>query len=74
MVKTEKFLKVGTENLYTPHFQKAKPEQPKLWQTVRVTSKLFMDPTNVIPSDPQVWLLALKWCKIGIFRYSVIYC
>ena len=26
-----------------------------------------MDPTNVIASDPQVWLLALIWCKIGIF-------
>ena len=34
-----------------------------------ITSKLLMDPTNVIASDPQVWLLALMSCKSGIFRY-----
>ena len=62
-----KFLQVGTKNLYTPNFWKAKPEQPRLCNTVRVTSKLPMDPTNVIASDLQVWLLALIWCKIGFF-------
>ena len=44
-----KFLQVGTENLYNPPvFGRQNPSNPRLWQTVRVTSKLLMDPTNVI--------------------------
>ena len=76
MVKTENFYKLGTEICTTPPpiFKRQNPSNPRLWQTVRVTSKLLMDPMNVITSDPQVWLLALIWCKIGIFRYFVIYC
>ena len=62
------------KSVHPPHFGKGKHEQLGLMTQVRVTSKLFMDPTNVIPSDPQVWLLALKLCKSGIFRYFVIYC
>ena len=70
-----------------PIYWKKNQRNPRLRQTARVTSKLLMDPTNVImdptnvmdpmnviASDPQVWLLALKWCKIGVFWYFVIYC
>ena len=39
----------------------------KLWHTVRVTSKQIIDPTNIITSDQQSWLIALIWCKIGFF-------
>ena len=62
---------VETKNIYKwdrkfvhppPEFGKRKLEQPKLQYTVRVTSKLITDPTKVIASNPQVWLLALIWC------------
>ena len=58
MVKTETFYKLGPK-LCTPpppHFGKGKPEQPRLQQTARVTTKLPTDPTKVIASNPQVWL------------------
>ena len=73
--QNSKILQAGTEDLYIlpPIFRRQNPSNPRLWHTVRVTSKLLMDPTNVIASDPQVWLLALIWCKIGIFRYFAIY-
>ena len=56
MVKTENFYKLGP---------KICPPPPRFWEgktraTRRyVTSKLLMDLTKVIASDPQVWLLAL---------------
>ena len=52
-----------------PIFGRENLGKPSLWHTVRATSKLLMDPTSVIASDPQVWLLAIICCKIGIFRY-----
>ena len=80
-VKTQKWskLKILTSwdrKSVQPHpiFGRQNPSNPRLWHTVRVTSELIMDPTNVIAWDPQVWLLALIWCKICIFRYFVIYC
>ena len=79
MVETEKFYKLGPKICTPPDFVNEKPEQHEvmaddyLYATLRVTSTLLMIPTNAIASDPQVWLLALIWCKIGIFRYFVIY-
>ena len=61
MFKTEKYYKLGPKICTPPILGRQNPSNPRLWQTVRVTSKLFMDPTNIIASDPQVWLLALKW-------------
>ena len=74
MVKTEIFFQVGTEILYTPFFGMENLSNTRLWHTVRDTSKLLMDPTNVIASDPQAWQLALLLRKSGIFGYFVIYC
>ena len=68
MVKTENFYKLGPKICTSPIFLRQKPSEPRLRHMVRVTSKLLMDPTNGIASDPQVWLLAPIWCKIGIFR------
>ena len=69
-----KILQIWTENLYIPPILGwQNPSNQRLWHTVRVTSKLSMDPTNVIASYPQVWLLALIWCKIGIFRYFLLF-
>ena len=69
IVKTESFYKLGPKICTTPPpiFGRKNLSNPKLWHTVMVTSKLLMDTTNVIASDPQVWLLALIWCQIGIF-------
>ena len=64
MVETENFHKLrlqscplpptlGTENL--------SDQWPK--PLVKVTSKLFMDPTNAFASDPNVWLLTHFWCE-----------
>ena len=64
MVKTEKFYNLGPKTCPPPPILGMQnPSNPRLWQTVRVTSKLLMYPTNVIASDPQVCLLALIWCK-----------
>ena len=74
MLKTGNAYKLGPKICPPPPILgRQNPSKPRLWQTVRVSSKLLMDPTNVIASDPQVWLLALIWCKIGNFRYFVIY-
>ena len=67
MVKTENFVQFGTEILNKPDFSKGKTEHPRLWHVVRVTSRLLMDQNDAIASDPQVGLLALIWCEIGIF-------
>ena len=76
MVKTENFYKLGPKicTFPTHFFGRQNLSNPRLLHTVRVNSKLLIDTTNVIASDPQVWLLALIWCKIGFFRYFVIYC
>ena len=74
MVKTENFYNLGPKFCTPPIFGRENLSNPRLWHMVRVTSKLLMDPTDVIAADPEVWLLALIWCKIGIFRYFVIYC
>ena len=39
----------------------------RFWHTVRVTPKQSMDPTNIIASYLQVWLLTLIWCTKCIF-------
>ena len=40
---------------------------PSLRHTVKVISRLLMDPTTFLAIHPQVQLLGLIWCKIGIF-------
>ena len=67
MVKTEKFYKLGTKICTPPNLGRENLSTPKLWHVVSVTSKLFMVSTNVLESDPHVWLLALILRKIGIF-------
>ena len=60
IVKTKNFNKLGPKlctPLPPPIFGRGNLSNPRLWHKVRVTSKLFMDPTNVIASDPQLWLL-----------------
>ena len=52
--------------VHPPLFGRENLSNPRLSHTVRIISKLLMDPTNVIASDPQVWLLAL-WCKFVFF-------
>ena len=65
MVKTENLYKLGTKFLYNSQFLEGKTWATQMsWHTFKVTSELIIDPTNVIASDPQVWLLALKGCKI----------
>ena len=41
--------------------------KPRLYHTVRVTSKLFMEPTIFIASAPQLWLCAVIWGKKCFF-------
>ena len=41
---------------------------------LRASSKLFMEPWNVIAPNPQMWLLALLWCKKCMFWLFVFYC
>ena len=67
-VKTQKWsdLKIFTswdQNFVQPPppiFGREKLSNPRLWHPFRVISKLLMDPTNVIASDPQLWLLAIR--------------
>ena len=68
MVQTENFYKlrpkICTKSPHPPPtFERQIPSNLRSWHMVRVTSKLLMDPTNAIASDPQVWLLPLIWCK-----------
>ena len=58
----------------SPNLGREKLSHPRLWHTVRLTSKLLMQPTSVLASDPQAWLFTLNWCKKCIFWYFVIYC
>ena len=53
--------------VHPPIFGRENLSNPRLWRTVRVTSKLLLDHAKAIAADPQVWLLALIWCKFGIF-------
>ena len=77
MVKTEDFYNLGLKLCTTPPppaFGRESLSNPKLWHTVKVSSKLLMDPTNVIASDPYLWLLAPIFCQIAVFWFFVIYC
>ena len=56
MVKTENFYKLGPKFCTPPIFGSEILSNPRLWLTVRLASKLLIDPTNVIASHPQVWL------------------
>ena len=71
MVKTEKFYKLGPKICTPPRFWEGDNRATRGYGG-RLGSPLSYS-SNVIASDPQVWILALIWCKIGIFRNSVIY-
>ena len=75
MVETENFYKLGPKICTppTPIFWREILSNPRLRNMVRVISKLVMDPSNVNTSDPQLWLLALICCKIGIFWCFVFF-
>ena len=56
-----------------PNLGRENLSKSRFYHPIRVISKLFMRPTNVLASDPQVWLSAFIWCKKCSFWYFVIY-
>ena len=72
MVKTEKFYKLGPKICPPPRFWEGKIRATPGYGR-RLGLPLSYPWTQRTLSDPQVRLLALLWCKIGIFRYFVIY-
>ena len=63
----QNFYKLGPKICTPPPILgREKLSKPRLYHTVRVISKLFMNPTNIMASNPQVWLLALIYIYILI--------